>query len=326
MRNRFLSVLALLALCAVPLGLAACGGKSEKGSDGGPVTLTVGAIPITLVAPLFLGQEKGFFADEDLKLNVKFAEGGAAIVPAVVSGDYQIGYGNITSLILARSKGLPVSIIANSDFASDDPRHDPGVLLVKKSSPIKTAADLNGKRIAINTLKNISDLSVRAAADDLGADSSTFKFVELGFPDMLSALDAGRVDAAAITEPFHTEAREKGDYRMIFYPLAQTKPKLLIDTYFVADGYYKDHRDIVERFRQAVRKSNDFAQAHPDEVRKIVTTYTEMPPELAKKIILPDWSGGPIDTDSLTFMEDLMVKYGLMEADEKPPVAELTNP
>lgn len=320
-------ILTILFLAAG--ALAACGGSdssSSGSSDAGgkteTVTLKVGAIPIANVASLMLGRQQGFFEEENLKVEPKFAQGGAAIIPAVMSGANDIGYGNITSIILARSKGLPITMIANSESSTDDPNHDSNAVVVKKSSPIKTAKDLNGKRISINTLQNINEMSVRAATDKLGGDSSTLKFVELPFPDMLPALDADRIDAAAIAEPFFSQAKASGKYRTIFYNLSQTKPNLLIDAYFVSDEYYAKNKDVVDRFRRAINKSNDYAQEHPDEVRKIITTYTKISAAEAKDIILPVWSGGKIDTESITLMQELMKRYGLFEG-EPPSLNEL---
>src|SRR5918992_123179 len=109
------SVVAVLACIGL---LAACGGDGDDGGGGSgggsqePVTLTVGLIPIADVAPLYLGMNQGFFEEENLTIETQFAEGGAAIIPSVVSGDYQIGFSNTTSLIIAGTENVPVQIIS----------------------------------------------------------------------------------------------------------------------------------------------------------------------------------------------------------------------
>jgi NitT/TauT family transport system substrate-binding protein len=67
--------------------------------------------------------------------------------------------------------------------------------VVTREASIRTAADLAGKRVAVNTLKNIGDTTIRASVRKAGGDPSSIKFVELAFPDMPAALQAGRVDA-----------------------------------------------------------------------------------------------------------------------------------
>src|SRR5690606_36216753 len=70
---------------------AARGGDNGDGGDGdgqatnggGADTVTVGLIPIVDVAPLFLGDQQGFFADRGIELQTEFAAGGAEIIPGV---------------------------------------------------------------------------------------------------------------------------------------------------------------------------------------------------------------------------------------------------
>ena len=116
----------LIALVfALVAGCGDDGGSGGGGGDGGgasePVTLKVGVIPIADVAPLYLGMDKGFFEEEGLTIEPQLAEGGAAIVPSVVSGDYQIGFSNTTSLIIAASKKLPIQIISQGVLAGTGP-------------------------------------------------------------------------------------------------------------------------------------------------------------------------------------------------------------
>jgi NitT/TauT family transport system substrate-binding protein len=59
---------------------------------GAVARLDVGVLPITNVAPLYVGIEKGFFRKERLDVRPKISEGGAATIPAVLSGDQQLAY------------------------------------------------------------------------------------------------------------------------------------------------------------------------------------------------------------------------------------------
>src|SRR5690606_33458225 len=107
-----------VAASAAVMVLAACSGTPDGGTEGsapedGELTpVTVGVIPIVDVAPIYLGVDQGFFEDEGLDVTLELAQGGAAIVPAVVSGDYQFGFSNNTSLLVGSSKGLPLKAVA----------------------------------------------------------------------------------------------------------------------------------------------------------------------------------------------------------------------
>ena len=160
MKDLRLLVAALAAAAALRRGLRrrrrrARGGGGGDSGESEPVTLKVGVIPIADVAPLYLGIEKGFFEEENLTIEPQLAEGGAAIIPSVMSGDYQIGFSNTTSLIIAASKNLPVQIISQGVLGGTEPGRRVGRGRVPKGSDVKTAKDLEGKTVAVNTLNNI---------------------------------------------------------------------------------------------------------------------------------------------------------------------------
>ena len=194
------------------LGIAAalvaggCGDDDEEagGGEGAQeqTTLRVGVIPIADVAPLYLGIDQGFFEDQQLKIEPQLAEGGAAITPVVLSGDFQIGFSNTVSLLIAASKDLPVTIISQGVLGGKTEDEAWADLLVLKDGLIKEPKDLEGKTIAVNTLKNVCEVTIRASLADMGVDDSTLEFTEVPFPDMNAALEAGRVDGACVVEPF----------------------------------------------------------------------------------------------------------------------------
>src|SRR5215212_10998054 len=120
---------------ACALLIAACGGDDDSSTGGNQVTkLKVGVIPIADVAPLYLGMKKGFFKEENLEIQPQLAEGGAAIVPSVVSGDYQFGFSNVTSLVIAASKNLPVQIVSQGVLAGTGPEDAVDGVVVPKGS------------------------------------------------------------------------------------------------------------------------------------------------------------------------------------------------
>jgi NitT/TauT family transport system substrate-binding protein len=302
--------LALLVLLVAGCGDDGGGGGSSDGEQEAQ-TLKVGVIPIADVAPLYVGMEQGFFEDEGLTIEPQLAEGGAAIVPSVISGDYQIGFSNTTSLIIAASKNLPVQIISQGVLAGTGPDDAWDALLVPKGSDIKAPADLEGKTVAVNTLNNVGPLTINTAMKNAGADFSKIKYVEVPFPDMNAALEAKRVDAAWVVEPGFTGGLAAGS-KPLFNPYEETAENLTVATYFASKQYIADNRDTVDRFVRAMEKSLDYASQHPDAVRKAVGEYTEIPAEVTDKMRLPIWRA---DLNEATIQQtaELAKEYGFVE-------------
>jgi NitT/TauT family transport system substrate-binding protein len=317
--------LAMVAALACAVVVAACGGDdSESGGEGEAATLNVGVIPIADVAPLYLGIEQGFFEEENLTINPKPAAGGAAIVPAVMSGDDQIGFSNTTSLIIAASEGLPIQIISQGVLGGAEPTEKSAwdAVLVAGDSSIQKPDDLEGKTIAVNTLENVGPLTINTALKKAGVDYTQVKYTEVEFPDMPAALDAGRVDAIWAVEPFVSLAMA-GGARPILFPYEQTAPDFTVATYFASREYIEGNEDVIDRFVRAMNKSLDFAQSNPDAVRKIVTTYTEIPPEAAKTMTLPQWRAD-LNEPTIELTSQLAQEYGFI--DEQPNLDELIRP
>jgi NitT/TauT family transport system substrate-binding protein len=318
---RLLVATLMLALaCAV--GITACGdddGNGGGGGEGGPTTLRVGVIPIADVAPLYLGMKKGFFEDEQLTIKPQLAEGGAAITPAVVSGDFQIGFSNTISLLIAASQDLPVEIISQGVLAGKTEKEAWADLLVLKDGPIKEPKDLEGKTIAVNTLKNICEVTIKASLEKEGVAVDKLEFAEVPFPDMNAALEAGRVDGACVVEPFVSQGKA-GEARGIDPFYVRTAPDLTVATYFTSSQYAQENGDVVDRFVEAMNRSLTYAESHPDEVRQVLLEYTEIPPEAAEQIKLPIWRPD-LNEPTIELLSELSLKYGLIE--EQPDLDEL---
>ncbi|HET6626189.1 MAG TPA: ABC transporter substrate-binding protein [Nocardioidaceae bacterium] len=293
---------------------AGCGSDDTGGNggtgEGGTQKVTVGVIPIVDVAPIYLGDKQGFFKDHGIDLTLESGQGGAAIVPGVMSGQFQFGFSNVTSLMLARDQGLPLKIVAPGNSSTGE-EPDFSAVVVKEDSPIQSAKDLEGKTVAVNTLKNIGDTTVRESIRKDGGDPSSVKFVELAFPDMPAAVANGRVDAAWVVEPFVAISKSQGD-RVVAWNLVDTAPDLMIAGYFTSEKLEESDPELVKSFVDAITESLEYADSHPDEVRDIVQTYTEIDDELIKNVTLPKWPT-TINEESTQKLADLAEKDGLVE-------------
>jgi NitT/TauT family transport system substrate-binding protein len=300
--------IALLSLTA----LAACTTAAPEAPDGPDelIPVTVGIIPIGDVAPLFLGDSLGFFEEAGLELTIETATGGAAIVPAVVAGEYQFGFSNLISLMIATDKELPVQLVSPGPSSSGDTTSDFGAIIVKDDSPIERPADLAGKTVSSNTLNNIVDTVVRGVVDDDGGDSSTINFVEVPFPDAVAAVTNDQVDAAFVVEPFVSSALAAG-LRVLSYGYADFDPNLDVAGYFTSTTYLASDADVVEKFTEAMARSQEYAQANPDEVRAIVATYTTIPPEVLAGIVLPGFKP-EFNEGAVGKLADAALTYGLV--------------
>jgi NitT/TauT family transport system substrate-binding protein len=310
MRRR---LIAGLALALVASSVAACGSDKDSngsgGSSGGMDNVTVGIIPIIDVAPIYLGQSKGFFKSRNIELKLESGQGGAAIVPGVVSNQFQFGFSNLTSLMIAQTKNVPIKAIAAGVSTTGEQGKDFGALTVKAGSPIKTAKDLVGKKVSVNTLKNIGDTATRNSVRKAGGDDKAVNFVEMPFPNMPAALEKGDVDAAWVVEPQLSAIKAAGGTE-IASTYVDIDPKLNVAAYFTSQKLIADKPDLVKRFTEAINESLTYSDAHPDEVRQILSTYTKIDDKTRAAVVLPKW---PVEINkaSVQTLADLGTKDGI---------------
>jgi NitT/TauT family transport system substrate-binding protein len=90
--------------------------------------------------------------------------------------------------------------------------------------------------------------------------------------------------------------------------------------YFTSEQLTKDNPDLVKRFTEAMTESLAYADAHPDEARQVITTYTEIDEAVVQKLTLPKWPA-EINRESVETLATLAVQDGLVT--EQPDVAAL---
>jgi NitT/TauT family transport system substrate-binding protein len=317
MNRRFAAPIAALLLAS--LSLTACGDDEPSSSApaGQNDQVKAGVIAIVDVAPIYLGKQQGIFAKHKIDLTLETAQGGSAIVPNVVSGQWQFGFSNVVSLLLAQSRNVPVKVVANGNNSTGDTKNDFGGIVVKDPA-ITSPKQLEGKKVATNALKNIVDTSVKDIVKKDGGDPSKVNFTELAFPDMSPQLEAGNVDAIFVVEPFLSQAKAKG--WKIIGTYADVDPNLCVALYFTSKELIGKNPDLVKRFTDAMTESLTYADSHPDDVRAVLGTYTQITEAVRKGLTLPKFPSA-INKDAVNKLADLSVTYGLMPS--KPDVGAL---
>lgn len=305
-------ILGIIGVVSLALTMTGCGGDSAagpSGNDGKIDKVRVATMPIIDVAPIYLGVKKGFFAEEGIEIELTPLQSGSAATSAVVGEAADFGLAAPIAFINAVGSGLPVKVVAPAEARVPNING----LVVKKDSPIKNAPDLNGKIIAVSALKQQAHFNITVAGDRLGADPNSFKAINLPSSDMLPAVDAGRVDAAYMTEPFITEAKEKGFNVIVNDPLLEViGENAMVSMWITSDKMISERPEVTKKFIRALKKSNVYADGHHDEVREIIGTYTKISSETLSAMTIPEFPS-EVDIATLEKTARLAGEYGFTD-------------
>ncbi len=258
-----------------------------------PVTAQTAKTKITVAFPtvdptaeVLYAFDLGYFDDAGLDVTLQPLSNGGAIATGVASGAIDFGVGNVIAIETAHVHGVPLTVVApGAENLNSAPSN---VLIVKKDSPLKTAADLNGKTIATNPLRGIGDLLTSAWMDKNGGDSSTVKYIEIPFPQAESTVVQGRADASLSVEPFITQA--KSDTRVISNPFGVLGDHYLITAYFAAGPWAQANKATVAKFAAVIRKAADWANKNPDKSAAILAKYAKLDVDVVKSTIRARYS------------------------------------
>jgi NitT/TauT family transport system substrate-binding protein len=296
-RSTFLAGAA--ALAAVP--------SAARAAAGDLIPVRAGTIPADVAATVEYARDLGYFKNAGLDVQVQIMQSGPVIAPAVVGGSLDVGAANTGSLAGARERGLPLRIFAPASQVSATTATD--VIMVKADSPIKTAADVNGKTVAIVAMKTVQHALFLAWVDKHGGDSKTIKMVEVPFPAMVAALDAGRVDVAIPSEPFTSQGRAGNRVIGNCYD-ALTTPMLLFG-YFATDAWLAANTDTALKIAAGIKQAAIWANGHPLASATLLTHFTNLDPSIANTMARASYAT-TIDPAMIQPAIDFMVKYGFL--------------
>jgi NitT/TauT family transport system substrate-binding protein len=284
-----------------------------------PRRIRMGIIPSLVASSAFYASDLGFFKKYDLDVDLQSFSSGATIAAAIIGGSLDVGFADVISISSAHLRGFSFTYVVPGFVNS---RNFPGYALVSNAnSSFTTGKDFNGKTIAINAVKSISQLVVQSWIDGNGGDSSTVKFVELPLPQMVSAVQAKVVDAVLPGDPFITIASESG---MHVLPLDKNGLENYMGAgYFATRSWIATNGASVKRFAAAMREGALIANKRPlpPEAAPILAKYTHVPPAVISRLVMRSEYALALDPAVVQPVIDAAVKYTILA--KKFPASEI---
>ncbi|MBB2910045.1 NitT/TauT family transport system substrate-binding protein [Streptosporangium becharense] len=304
---------AVIAGVAAALALSACGGSdTSAGTTAGAgglekAQIKIGALPIPDSAALYIANKRGFFKEEGLTVTIEPVAGGAQAQQSLIGGSLDATQTNYVSSFLAIAAGHKMKIIADLYQAAPNTFN----LMVPKDSSIKSPADLKGKKIAVNSKKNIGTLSVGSVLKTHGLTEADVEFLEFPFPEMSNKLKEGLVDAAWMTEPHLTAAQKNVGAQKLADTMVDSTADFPIAGVVVMEDFASKNPKTVAAFQRALAKAQNIAASDRKAVEEILPTFTKIDAATAAVITLGNYPTSLNET-RLQRVADLMEEAGYL--------------
>jgi NitT/TauT family transport system substrate-binding protein len=253
---------AALATAATAAGilLAACGSGGHAGGGATTATLTVGVPPVVELGDLYTADSKGFFAREGLTVKITRLNGGAALVPALVSGTVQIGQSNIVSVLQAQQQNIGMRCFAAGYRSPSAGAELSLVVSPKDAGTVTSPARLAGQAVAVNSLDNSNQLVAEAYL------------------------------APITDEPFTTITRSQGAKVLATQPDQVIAAHPVYACWVASAGWLSGHRQVAGKFVAALARADAYMAAHPAYLPSILPKYTTVSAAMARQVTLPDFT------------------------------------
>ena len=238
------------AFCGGGVGAADAGLKKFIAQGGAPV-------PYIAFAPIYVAQQAGFFKDEGLDVELRYASGAAQATQIAAAGQADIASVTVEPAINGYEKGIHGKVIMRTNNQLIY------YIAVPEDSPIKRAEDLKGKKIGVANFGSSAVPVVRSILRHAGIEPGPDTLLPVGvMQQALAALKSGSVQALGLYDGMYYGLERAGyKFRYIYHPTLANFGNAGI---FASDTEIKEKRPELCGFARAYAKGALFLIANPE--------------------------------------------------------------
>lgn len=271
-------------------------------------------------APQYVAMKQGFFKEEGL--NIELTNGGGAdkVMTAVLTDQSDIGLAGPEACIYVLNQGKENYPVVFAQLTKRD-----GSFLVGRSKDGFSWDDLKGKTVIGGRAGGVPEMTLEYVMRQNnvipGKDATVDTTVQ--FNMMAGAFTGGNGDFVTLFEPTATEIELAGK-GYVLASIGQESGEIPYTAYFASQTYIADHKDVIQKFTNAVAKGQKWVQEHSAE--EIVTAIADQFPDTDIKVLtsvaqrykdIDAWNATPVmKQEALERLETVMETAGQLQHEQ----------
>ncbi len=227
--------------------------------------------PFESLGLVYVAQDQGLFAANDLRVRFREFDTGAEALEAVVNGDADIAVGTAEFPLVGKAfQDVPISAIATID------RPEIIYLIGRKDRGINTPSDLKGKRIGTAT-GTIAQFYLGRFLELNGMTAEDIVFVNLRTPEeWRAAIANGDVDAVVLAQPEASTVRDSLGANATFLSVQAGQPAFTLA--IARNEWIAENAGLEQKFLTALAASEEFVARNPAEAKSIIQDRLDLDP------------------------------------------------
>lgn len=210
--------------------------------------------------PFYIAQEKGFYTEEGIEVELSVIEDTSARMAAMNAGHTEALATTIDTMPLYLTDDIRMQYV----FTLDDSTGGDGIVANKDITSIE---GLRGKRVAYNA-GSVSEFYITYLLGEAGMSTDDIEHVDMDQADAGAAFVAERVDAAVTWEPWLSRARDTEHGHVLID--TSENPGLVVDVLLAPVEVIEARTDDFRALYRAWNRAVDFVKTNPDEAHEIM--------------------------------------------------------
>ena len=261
--------LLLVAICILSMLCTACGSttdEKEVADNTKTETLKIGLMPDIDSIPFIIAQEKGYFKEEGVDVELQYFKSAMDRDSALQSGNLDGGVSDM----------LKITSSTNGNYC----------LIAGTGNTAKSLAEMKGQNISVSKNTIIEFVLDEMLAQNNMTEADINKTVIPQIPTRLEMLQNGKLDGAVLPEPMGSIAVKNGSYLVNSSEAMKINPGVMVFT----NDSVENKKEAIKAMYRAYDKALEYLNSTPqEEYMDLVIETAGLPPATKDALVMPKY-------------------------------------